>query len=483
MKFLRCFAFLSFCWLTNSLQGQTLQEALNQFLSDPSISKARNSLLAIDLNTGDTLLNYQCDLASITASTTKVFSTAMALELLGSDYRFGTECYLDGTTQDSLFKGNVWVRGLGDVTFGSRYFNAEGEEGKGFNEMVQLLKQQGINKIEGAIYIDGSSFGYEGTPRGWSAWDAGNYYGAFPAGINYYDNSVNYFFATGKPGRKARFLSTYPKQSQLQLQHQILSAKVRGDNSNIQGEAYQQFRLATGKLPAYQSSFRVRGSVADPELNFADGLHAACVSGGLIPTKGVLSVRSQNVSPPDYDGIKHVGKMEGRTVGEIVQWTNGKSVNFFAEGLLNGVAYHYTGCGSNSNGLKVYRHYLASRIDTSGLRLFDGSGLSRDNRISAAHLCSILSYVYRSNFYDAFRNSLPIAGKSGTIKDLCLGQAGENRVYAKSGTMTGIKSYAGYIYTASGRTLVFTMISSGYSCSQSHVKNLMQGLLNGLAAL
>ena len=147
------------------------------------------------------------------------------------------------------------------------------------------------------------------------------------------------------------------------------------------------------------------------------------------------------------------------------------------------MAYHYTGCGSNSNGLKVYRHYLASRIDTSGLLLYDGSGLSRDNRISAAHLCSILSYVYRSNFYDAFRNSLPIAGKSGTIKDLCLGQTGENRVYAKSGTMTGIKSYAGYIYTASGKTLVFTMISSGYSCSQSHVKNLMQGLLNGLASL
>lgn len=483
MNELRCFAFLLILWLTNGLYGQTVQELLTQYLNDPHISKAQNSVLAIDLNTGDTLLNFQSNLATITASTTKVFSTAMALELLGLDHRFSTECYLEGTVKDSVLKGNVWIRGLGDVSFGSRYFHAEGEEGKGFTELVQMIKEQGIRSIEGFIYIDGSAFGYEGTPRGWSAWDAGNYYGAFPAGLNFYDNSVNYFFATGKPGRKARFLYAYPKQTQLQLQHNILSAKVKGDNSNIQGEAYNQFRLATGKLPSYQSSFRVRGSVADPELNFADAFGNACITGGLIPARGVVSVRSRNITIPDYDALVKVAKIEGRTVGEIVQWTNGKSVNFFAEGLLNGVAYQYTGCGSNSNGLKVYRQYLASRMDTAGLKLFDGSGLSRDNRISASHLCSILSYVYRSNFYDAFKNSLPVAGKSGTIKDLCLGQAGENRVSAKSGTMTGIKSYAGYVNTVSGRTLVFTLISSGYTCPQSHVKNLMQGLLNGLAAL
>lgn len=483
MKFVLGFAW--FCWLgsVNQSWSQNLSELLLEYLNDPYIAQAQNSILAIDIHSGDTLLNFQSNLALTTASTTKVFSTAMALELLGADYRFSTECYMDGNVKDSVLKGNVWIRGLGDVTFGSRFFNAEGEEGSLLQGMVSELKKQGIRQIDGSIFIDGSAFGYEGTPKGWSAWDAGNYYGAFPAGINYYDNAVNYYFSTGKPGRKAQFMGTYPQQSQLELQNQILSAKVRGDNSNLQGEAYRQTRLATGKLPAYQSSYKVRGSVADPELNFADALSDACASGGLALKKGVFCMRTAGISIPDYDGLIRILKLEGRTVGEIVQWTNGKSVNFFAEGLLNGAAYKYTGCGTNSNGLKLYKQYLATRMDTTNLRLFDGSGLSRDNRISAAHLCGILTYVFKSDIGQVFKASLPVAGKSGTIKDLCVGQAGENRVYAKSGTMTGIKSYAGYIFTVSGRTIVFSIISSGYTCSQSHVKSKMQVLLNALSAL
>lgn len=464
-------------------RSQTLEILLAQYLSDPSIANAQNSLLAVDLDTGDTLINFKSQLAVVTASTTKIFSTVMALELLGSDYRFSTEYYIDGTIKDSVLKGNVWVRGLGDVSFGSRFFNAEGEEGKVLEEFVDMLNNNGINHIDGTIYIDGSAFGYEGTPLGWSSWDIGNYYGAFPSGINFFDNSVNYYFSTGKPGHRARLLYTYPKQTELNLQNEILSAKVKGDNSNLQGEAYKQNRSATGKLPSYQSSFRVRGSVADPEKNFADALVTTCTLKGLAVRNGVLGVRVKNVTIPDYDALLLLSKAEGRSVGEIVQWTNRKSVNFFAEGLLNAVAYQYTGCGSNSNALKVCRQYLAQRMDTSGLRLYDGSGLSRNNRISAAHLCGILTYVYPSNIYEAFKASLPVAGKSGTIKDLCIGEAGESRVFAKSGTMTGIKSYAGYIHSISGRNIVFTLISSGYSCSQAHVKGQMQVLLNALSSL
>ena len=81
-----------------------------------------------------------------------------------------------------------------------------------------------------------------------------------------------------------------------------------------------------------------------------------------------------------------------------------------------------------------------------------------------------------------FFETLPIAGRSGTISDLCKGAAGDGRVFAKSGTMTGIKSYAGYIETISGKKLVFAFIASGYSCGQSTVKKQMEILLNALSA-
>jgi D-alanyl-D-alanine carboxypeptidase/D-alanyl-D-alanine-endopeptidase (penicillin-binding protein 4) len=223
--------------------------------------------------------------------------------------------------------------------------------------------------------------------------------------------------------------------------------------------------------------------VANPERNFADALAQVCLEQGFVVSKGVLGIKNRTLKIPDYDAISKITSLPGRTVREIVQWTNGKSVNFFAEGLLNGVAYHLTGCGSSANSIKVYREYLALKMDTSNLRLYDGSGLSRLNRISANHLCDFLTYIFHSDIFHTFKSSLPVAGDSGTLKDLCKGQPGENRVFAKSGTMTGIKSYAGYVESISGRKIVFALISSGYSCNQSYVKQQMELLMNALAAL
>jgi D-alanyl-D-alanine carboxypeptidase/D-alanyl-D-alanine-endopeptidase (penicillin-binding protein 4) len=171
----------------------------------------------------------------------------------------------------------------------------------------------------------------------------------------------------------------------------------------------------------------------------------------------------------------------GRSVQEIAGWTNRKSVNLFAEGLLNGVGYHLTGSGTNAQGLKIYKQFFGTRIDTVALRLSDGSGLSRNNRISASHFCDLLEYMTTSPMANEFFETLPVAGRNGTISDLCKGSAGEGRVFAKSGTMTGIKSYAGYIKTVNGKTLAFALIVNGFSCSQSTVKQHMEVLLNALS--
>lgn len=403
----------------------------------------------------------------------------MALELLGPDYRFETTLFTDGLIEQGVLKGNLWIKGGGDVSFGSKYFNGEGKEYEEMDAWIDSLKKLGIHEIQGKVIVDGSSFGYEGTPLGWSAWDAGNYFGAFPAGINFYDNVARYYFETGKPGSKAKLIGTSPVQPNLQLTNKIISAKIKGDQSNLQGRAYDEHRIATGKLPAYQSSYMVRGSVANPEFNFAEVLKSRFLLDSFTVSGGVLPVRGMPI--PDYDCFYRLFATYGRSVQEIAKWTNRKSVNLFAEGLLNGVAFKLTGDGSNSKARKIYNEFFASRIDTVGLRLYDGSGLSRNNRISAAHLCDVLNYMTQSPVANEFFNTLPIAGKSGTVSELCKGAAGEGRVYAKSGTMTGIKSYAGYINTLSGKKLAFAFVVNGYSCSQSTVKQQMEILLNQLA--
>ena len=478
MRTLQRYSFLFFFFSSLLLNAQSYDSLLKRFVTNKSFSGAKISILAVDLSSFDTLLSYNPMLPTATASTTKLFSTAMALELLGPDYRFETTLFTDGLIEQGVLKGNLWIKGGGDVSFGSKYFNGEGKEFEEMDAWIDSLKKLGIHEIQGKVIVDGSSFGYEGTPSGWSAWDAGNYFGAFPAGLNFYDNVARYYFETGKPGSRARLICTSPVQPNLQLINKITSASVKGDHSNLQGRAYDEHRIATGKLPAYQSSYMVRGSVANPEFNFAEVLKSRFLLDSFTVSGGVLPVRGMPI--PDYDCFYRLFATYGRSVQEITKWTNRKSVNLFAEGLLNGVAFKLTGDGSNSNARKIYNEFFASRIDTLGLRLYDGSGLSRNNRITAAHFCDLLNYMTQSPMADEFFNSLPVAGKSGTISELCKGAAGDGRIYAKSGTMTGIKSYAGYINTLSGKKLAFAFVVNGYSCSQSTVKQQMEILLNQL---
>ena len=479
MRTLQRYSFLFFFFSSLLLNAQSYDSLLKRFVTNKSFSGAKISILAVDLSSFDTLMSYNPMLPTATASTTKLFSTAMALELLGPDYRFETTLFTDGLIEQGVLKGNLWIKGGGDVSFGSKYFNGEGKEYEEMDAWIDSLKKLGIHEIQGKVIVDGSSFGYEGTPSGWSAWDAGNYFGAFPAGINFYDNVARYYFETGKPGTKAKLIGTSPVQPKLQLTNKIISAKIKGDQSNLQGSAYDEHRIATGKLPAYQSSYMVRGSVANPEFNVAEVLKSRFLMDSFIVNGGVVPVRGMPI--PDYDCFYRLFATYGRSVQEIAKWTNRKSVNLFAEGLLNGVAFKLTGDGSNSKARKIYKEFFASRIDTMGLRLYDGSGLSRNNRISAAHLCDVLNYMTQSPVANEFFNTLPVAGKSGTVSELCKGAAGEGRVYAKSGTMTGIKSYAGYINTLSGKKLAFAFVVNGYTCSQSTVKQQMEILLNHLA--
>ena len=100
--------------------------------------------------------------------------------------------------------------------------------------------------------------------------------------------------------------------------------------------------------------------------------------------------------------------------------------------------------------------------------LKDGSGLSRSNAISANHFCQLLTYMFKSSNFNDFKETLPVAGKTGTIASLCKGQPGEGRIFAKSGTISKVKAYAGYVYSKSGKKLAFSISILKLLAPKSH---------------
>lgn len=463
--------------------SQTLDSIKQVFVSDLKFSKSHISILAIDIESGDTVLSYLPNYAFATASTTKLFSTALAYELLGPDYKMVTELYLDAPIKNGIVSGDVWIKGAGDVSLGSKFFNAEGTEMLQIDKWIDKLKESGLKEIKGRIVVDGSAFGYEGAPKGWASGDLGNYYGSVAGGINLFDNVINFHFKTGKSGTKPILLKCYPWPTGLIFSNQLKSASISEDKSNILGNPYELSRVAVGRLPSNRKDFVVRGSMPDPEQMMAQYLAQQCDSAGIKVNKGTIGFRTAKMSIPDYDSKWKFLTEESRSVDQIVNWTNFKSVNLFAEGLLRACSYKVCGDGSYSQAIKVEQAYWKTKFDTEGLVLNDGSGLSRDNAISAAHFCSLLKYMAKSLQFSYFYNSLPVAGVSGTVRNLCKGQIGEGHISAKSGSFTGVKSYSGYIKTISGRTLAFAITVNDYSCPTSYVVSKMETILNALVSL
>jgi D-alanyl-D-alanine carboxypeptidase/D-alanyl-D-alanine-endopeptidase (penicillin-binding protein 4) len=248
----------------------SVQKAIDIFVSDKANSNSSVSFMVFDIDKNEVVAKLNEHKSLTSASAAKLFSTATAFELLGPNYTCQTRIYYDGfIDKDSVLQGNIWVRGGGDVSLGSKYFNSSQSELDFLNFWVDSLKSKGINRINGAIIADGSDFGYDGAPEGWNWGDVGNYYGANASGINIFDNQILLYFKMGKAGSLSQITEIYPNVPRLLMRNEVYAAAVNGDNSYIYGAPYSLDRLVKGKLPQFTERFVVKGSMPDPEFQLA----------------------------------------------------------------------------------------------------------------------------------------------------------------------------------------------------------------------
>lgn len=467
------------------LAQNPIQTGIDQFANDPALKHASISFKVIDLSTGATVSSYSPDLTLPTASTAKLFSTATALEILGPDFRATTRIYYDGVLDSAgILNGNIWIRGGGDPSLGSKYFTSATEQMKFMNDWATQLKAAGLKKIKGTVIADASEFGYDGAPDGWNWVDMGNYYGAGPSGLTIYDNLINYHFSVpAAAGQAISVRSIQPEVPGMIFHNYIRSSTNGGDNAYLYGAPYSLDRFGTGTLPVGSSDFLVKGSLPDPERQFAYEFAKVLKNVGIEITGEIQTVRTSEIaaSVRDYGSKKLMIEHKGEKLIDIINYTNMRSVNLFAEHMINLIGYAKTGNGSTYSGLNVLENHWKNFFSIDGLHVNDGSGLSRTNAISADHFVQLLKQMNKSKYAAEFLASLPVAGSSGTLKNVCSGQAAQNRMTAKSGSMNRIKSYAGYIKSSSGKQYAFALIVNNFTCSSSALGAKMEKLFNTIA--
>lgn len=470
--------FLLFVFSSSIGRAQSLQETVNKFVAHPEFEHASISIYAVDVTTKQVLMDYGGGRLLAPASTTKLFSTALALDVLGGDYRPVTSLYYNGTVKDSVLTGDVWIIGGGDMSLGSKYFVKNNRDGF-LREWAVELKKKGIGRINGTIYVDGSGFGYQGVPDDWLWGDIGNYYGAHFSGVMIYDNLLEYHFKTGAAGKPTELLYTFPKVDSLQFLNNVVSSTKSGDNSYIFGAPYLYVREGRGTLPQNTADFMVKGSLPDPESQLGSEFSRVLVEMGIIHSGQSRSTRVAKTSPPTGTWSK-VTEYKGKTIKEIARETNYESINVFAEGLMRLTSYVKTGDGTHEKSSDYMQSYWKEKLKTSALFLSDGSGLARTNAIDAKTMCELLIYMNTSAGKTEFYNSLPVSGVSGTLKNVAKNQVAHGKIHAKSGTMRRTKSYAGYAETTSGRKIAFAFIANNYTGSSKDVTTQMELLMNEL---
>ncbi len=457
-----------------------------EFKSDPSVKHSGWSLYVVDMVTGQPVLAHNQHLSLTPASVQKLVTTISALMILGPEYRYVTTIQYDGhIDHQGVLRGNLYIKGSGDPSFGSSRMNDSSTLTKVSDHFLRSLQAAGINHIEGHIIADGTAFDASMIPHKWLWEDLGNYFGAGSSGLTINENEFTVFFNAGPMvGAPAEIEEIQPHMHELVFVNEVTTGtRGSGDQVYIFGAPYIQHRLLTGTVPLGSRHFPVRGSMPDPPLFaarwFSDQLHKNGITlTGQTHTLKTAIDAGISMSKPDTS-LCH---WYSPTLPEIIFRTNMESVNVYAENLVKTMGLSTFGIGSLDAGTKaIYELWEQQGLDITGMRLHDGSGLSPSNRITTELIVTMLWHSYKSSISPYLINSLPLAGRTGSLTNLFRDTQSEGILQAKSGFLEHVRSYAGYTRLHNGHPAAFALIVNDYEGSPAAMRNKMVVLLNAIA--
>ncbi len=458
------------------------------FSGRQALEQASWSVYIRDVTSGTDILSHNADMLLVPASTQKLLTTATALMMLGSDYRFETHLEHDGEIdRQGVLNGNIYIMGGGDPSFGATQVHDSLALEHVFIQWQEALQYAGIKEISGHIIADASLFDDEMVPRRYLWEDVGNYFGAGASGLSVHENEYTVFFdGADAVGGAATVLYTQPFIPSMELVNEVLTGPAgSGDQVYIYGGPFMAERRLTGTVPLRAKSFPVRGSLHDPPQYVADELILFLRNEAGIPVKGIASTIR---NAPD-DGI--IPSAERRTLHtwhspslfDIVYRTNLASVNSYAEHLIKILGHNYSGEGSYRAGLTAINELWESRKALTMPLSFlqDGSGLSPANRLSARQLMEVMQELSGDPSFGVLLYSLPLAGYSGSLAPHLRGRLSEGRLRAKSGFMSHVMGYAGYTPMQNGNLAAFVILINHYEGTPAGMRQAILHLMDSIS--
>lgn len=437
-----------------------LRDQLDDYFNDQNFSNAIWGVMVKSLKTGEVIYKRNADKLFIPASNMKLFTSSAALLLLGSDFVYETDFFVNGDLEKGVLKGDLIIQGSGDPTISNRFY--EGAHTKIFEDWADTLKAKGIWVISGNIYGDDSYFDNVGLGKGWSVDYESNWFAAPAGALSFNDNSLEIKIEPGDINFPAK-ISLTPDTKYVMLASKVITVDENSESS------VSVFRLrgtnlisVTGNIRNDSKPIVEHVSISDPTMFFLTVLREVFEKKGIVVQGRVGNIDSseKNIVP---DNLTPLFTHSSVPLRMIIKELNKNSNNFYAEQILKTIGAEIYNYGTVDNGVKACRDIFNTMgINPDNMVMADGSGLSRLNLVTPRQIVNMLTYMYKSEEFPKFYGSLPIGGVDGTLIDRMKKSSAENNVRAKAGYINNVSALSGYLKTVSGEQLVFSILVNNY---------------------
>jgi serine-type D-Ala-D-Ala carboxypeptidase/endopeptidase (penicillin-binding protein 4) len=450
---------------------------VNELASNDSLSHGDFGFCVATADSGKVIYESNSDKSLVPASIMKIVTTGVALKTIGAGYSFFTSLQYSGDIDKANHKlrGNIYIRGSGDPTLGSMNFGWNTYDVV-LKHWLAAIKALGIDTISGAVIGDGELFDYDHVPGGWAWEDIENDYGAPPAGLSFRENLFD-IRVVCKAGSATATIDPFIPDARF-TSTVIYNPGILKSYIYVVGPPSVNERLIRGEVRA---SGVYQGVVPDPAYFCAYSLYKILEKNGITVKDSASTVRKLR-SSDKYKAENRIilNTIYSPSLGSIVYYTNHVSQNMYAETLLKLISVKKTSFGSTIGGAKAVKDYWSDRnIDMRGFYMADGSGVSRMNGITARQLTYMLvSYASDSEIFKTFYNSLPVVGRSILLVNRPPDEPiAKLEIHAKSGYMSRVRSFSGYIKNKNGKLLAFTMIVNNHEFVWWSLINRLQRIM------
>jgi serine-type D-Ala-D-Ala carboxypeptidase/endopeptidase (penicillin-binding protein 4) len=449
-------------------RSRELDAALAELLARPELAGGRIGVCVVDAGTGERQLSHDDDSGFATASNMKLLSAAVALTTLGPEYRTATELWLHGEVRDGTLHGELLLRGHGDPTFGK---DAAGRTA--FATFAKALSERGVQRVAGRVIGDDSWLGSEHLGHGWQ-WDyLDEDYAAPFGGLCCRGNVVTVRVSPGEAG------------ASVVLEPPLLP--VRADVRV--GPAGTATRLVAKRAPG-AALVEVTGTIAAGAQPWAavvtvpdPAAFAARVLTAELQAAGIAVQEVPDVQPGGEPVC--IASVLSPPLAEIVQPMLAASDNLYAEQVVRIAARVAIGDGSSA---AVQKHVVAVLaglgVSAAPMVIADGSGLSRRNLVQPRQVAQTLLAMHRSPHHAVFAAALPLAGKTGTLRNRFGDGPAHGRVRAKTGFISRVVCLSGYVPRPdpAASPVIFSIMLNDFTCDDTAAKVAADTFVQRLAA-